>query len=269
MTAPTRTEKSENFPVASWLLKPATRAPVLAFYRFARQADDIADDAGQSPGQRLGQLRDMAATLAGDSDADPVTAGLRAILAARGLGTTHAHDLLAAFTRDVATPRTATYADLIAYCEKSAMPVGRFVCDVHGEDRAVWAASDALCAALQIINHLQDCGKDFRDMGRVYIPDDMLHAAGLDIDILGQDRSPPALLGVIRDLAARCERLLAESRPFAAMLGDRRLAAEVRVIQRLAEDLTRLLLVRDPLAERVEHSNGRRAWLAACAVAGL
>jgi squalene synthase HpnC len=269
MTTPTRTATTENFPVASWLLKPAARAPILAFYRFARAADDIADDADGDPAQRLARLEDMRATIAGEAEADPASLALRAAMADRRLAPAHALDLLAAFRRDVSTPRTATYADLIAYCAKSAMPVGRFVLDVHGEDRATWEASDALCAALQIVNHLQDAGKDFRDMDRVYIPDDMLSAAGLDATVLGLDRSPPALLGVIRALAGRCAALLAEARPFAAMLRDRRLAAEVRVIQRLAEDLTAQLMVRDPLAERVAHAKPRAAWLALGAVLKL
>ncbi len=267
MTA-TRTTTTENFPVASWLLKPAARGPILAFYRFARAADDVADNAGTPAVPRLHHLRIMSDTLAGTTDADPATVALRRIMAERGLDPTHATDLLAAFTRDVTTPRTATWADLIAYCRLSAMPVGRFVLDVHGEDRSTWPASDALCAALQVINHLQDCGKDFRAMDRVYIPDDMLLAAGLDVSVLGHDRSPPALLGVIRELAGRCADLLADARPFAAMLRDRRLAAEVRVIQRLAEDLTAQLMVRDPLVERIEHGKGRRLWLALRAIAG-
>ena len=266
MTTPTRTATTENFPVASWLLRPAARAPILAFYRFARTADDIADDARGDPAARLAALDAMRATIAGEAEAEPTALALREVLAARRLDPTHALDLLDAFTRDVTTPRTATYADLLGYCAKSAMPVGRFVCDVHREDRGVWAASDALCAALQIINHLQDCGGDFRTMDRVYIPDDMLRAAGLEASVLAADRSPPALLGVIRDLAGRCEALLAAARPFAAMIRDRRLAAEVRVIQRLAEDLTRQLLVRDPLAERVAHTKPRAAWLALGAV---
>ncbi len=267
MTA-TRTATSENFPVASWLLKPAARAPILAFYRFARTADDIADDAGADPATRRARLDDMRATIAGEAEAEATALALREVMADRRLDATHALDLLKAFVRDVDTPRTADYAALIDYCAQSAMPVGRFVLDVHGEDRSTWAASDALCAALQTINHLQDCGKDFRDMGRVYIPDTMLSAAGLDASVLAADRSPPALLGVIRELAGRCAVLLAEARPFAAQLRDRRLAAEVRVIHRLAQDLTAQLLVRDPLAERIAHAKPRAAWLALGAVLG-
>ena len=268
MNTRTRTERTENFPVASWLLKPAARAPILAFYHFARTADDIADDAAGDPARRRAALEDMRATIAGETEAEPTALRLREVMADRRLDKAHALDLLRAFVRDVDTPRTANYRDLLDYCAHSAMPVGRFVLDVHGEDWAVWPASDALCAALQIINHLQDCGKDFREMDRVYIPDDMLSAAGLDASVLAAPSASPPLLGVIRDLATRCAGLLAEAKPFAAMLRDRRLAAEVRVIQRLAEDLTAQLMVRDPLAKRVAHAKPRAAWLAARAVLG-
>ena len=260
MTA-TRTISTENFPVASWLIRPRHRAPILAFYRFARTADDVAD-AALPPAQRLARLGTMRDTLAGRSDMDAATGSLRTVLTTHRLDPVHAIDLLDAFTRDVTTPTTADWAALLAYCTKSAMPVGRFVLDVHGEDRSTWAASDALCAALQIINHLQDCGKDFRDMGRVYIPDDMLSAAGLTHNILAARRSPPALLEIISDLAGRCAALLVDAASFARQIRDRRLAAEVRVIHALAVDLAAQLRVRDPLAERIAHGKPRAAWLA-------
>ena len=88
----------------------------------------------------------------------------------------HARDLLTAFRMDVIKRRYRDWDDLMNYCRYSAMPVGRFVLDVHGEPRSTWPANDALCAALQIINHLQDCGKDYRDLDRVYLPLDLLAA---------------------------------------------------------------------------------------------
>ena len=263
---PNRTAATENFPVASWLIRPVNRAPIMAFYRFARTADDIADHAPLTPAEKLARLEAMRATMAGEADTEPAALALREVMAARGLDSAHALDLLTAFVRDVTTPRTASYDDLLVYCEKSAAPVGRFVLDVHGEDHAVWAASDALCVALQIINHLQDCGKDFREMGRVYIPDDMLRRAGLDIDVLGGSVASAPLRAVIAELAQRCEQLLGWAAGFAAALRDRRLAMEVRVIQRLAVDLAAQLKVRDPLAERIDHSKPRAAWLALTAI---
>jgi phytoene/squalene synthetase len=147
------------------------------------------------------------------------------------------------------------------------MPVGRFVLDVHGEDRATWPANDALCAALQVINHLQDCKKDYLVMDRVYIPEPLLEQAGLTVAALGADRAAPGLKAVIDRLAVQTQGLLRHSAAFSHQIKDTRLAAEVAIIQRLAEDLTRGLLKRDPLSEKVHHSKPRAAWLALGAVA--
>jgi phytoene/squalene synthetase len=119
---------------------------------------------------------------------------------------------------DVTKLRYENWDDLIHYCRYSAMPVGRFVLDVHGESASTWAANDALCAALQINNHLQDCGKDFRNLNRVYLPRDALEAAGASVEMLGADKSSPQLLQCLHALAARNKRLLEESRSFRAQV---------------------------------------------------
>jgi phytoene/squalene synthetase len=152
---------------------------------------------------------------------------------------------------DVSKLRYRDWDDLIGYCTYSAMPVGRFVLDVHGESRALWPANDALCAALQIINHLQDCGKDYRSLDRVYIPLDVLAESGATVEELGGTSASAALLSAIRRLAHRTGDLLRDSRPFAASIEDRRLALEVAVIQTFAERLVAVLTRRDPLSERV------------------
>ncbi|WP_267393541.1 MULTISPECIES: squalene synthase HpnC [unclassified Sphingomonas] len=259
--------RQENFPVASVLLKPAHRAPIMAFYRFARAADDIADSPAAAPDAKLALLGAMRRGLAGEG-AEPHALALHAVLAARGLDPVHAHDLLDAFERDVTVNRYPDWDALIDYCRVSAMPVGRYVLDVHGEDRATWPASDALCAALQVINHLQDCAKDYRSIDRVYLPLDELAAQGARVEDLAAPAATPALRATIAALAARTQALLAQSAPFAGMIRDRRLAAEVAIIQRLAESLTARLLTRDPLSERVHHGKLEAAWLAATAGLG-
>ena len=243
--------RDENFPVASILLKPAHRAPIMAFYRFARAADDIADHPTASRDEKHARLAAMRGGL--DGKGAPEAMALAAVMAARGLDAMHARDLLVAFETDVDKNRYADWDELIGYCRHSAMPVGRYVLDVHGEDRATWPASDALCAALQIINHLQDCGKDYRSIDRVYIPADALAEHGARIEDLGAAYANPALRATIVALAQRTRGLLTEAAPFAAMIRDRRLAAEVAVIHRLAVDLDTRLEHRDPLAERVHH----------------
>jgi phytoene/squalene synthetase len=154
------------------------------------------------------------------------------------------------------------------YCRYSAMPVGRFVLDVHNESPALWSASDALCAALQLINHLQDCGKDYRHLNRVYLPLDMLASEGCDIEALGGPAAPPELLRTVRRLGRTVQDLLERARPFAAGIKDARLGYEVAVIQKLAEDLTQTLMRRDPLSQRVHHHPAEAAALAVLGAAG-
>ncbi len=257
--------KDENFPVASFMLKREHRAPVMAFYHFARAADDVADNESAPAEERLAVLGAMRSTLAGTSDINAEARALREVLAAYKLSPQHGLDLLTAFEQDCTVNRMATWDMLIDYCRVSAMPVGRYVLDVHHEDRSTWAASDALCAALQVINHLQDCGKDYRAIDRVYIPLDMLAAAGASVEALGAERASPALRSVIVEMAQRTLLLLKQSSVFSGQIKDKRLAVEVAIIQRLAESLTRRLITHDPLSERVHHGKAEMAGLAAWA----
>jgi squalene synthase HpnC len=244
----------ENFPVASILIAPQHRPPVMAFYNFARAADDVADNPDAAPERKLALLETMRATLVGDSDADANALALRRVQIERGLSAQHGLELLEAFRRDVIKLRYADWDDLMDYCRYSAAPVGRFVLDVHGESHAAWPANDALCSALQVINHLQDCAKDYRDLDRVYLPESELAAAGVGLEALRAPKASPALRQVIADLAGLTDVLLDQARPLAGQVRDGRLALEIAVIQRMAESLNAGLGRRDPLSERVHHS---------------
>jgi squalene synthase HpnC len=258
--------RDENFPVASRLIQRRHRPPILAFYEFVRTADDIADHATLPPVEKLGLLDRLEATLTGATNSEPAGVALRAQLRERGLTPRHAQDLLDAFRTDVTKLRYRNWDELIHYCTYSAMPVGRFVLEVHGENGCIWPANDALCAALQIINHLQDCGKDYRNLDRVYIPLDVLAETGTSVGDLDGDRASPGLLACIRKLADRTGGLLRDSKPFSAAIEDTRLALEVAVIQTFAERLVRVLSRRDPLSERVHLG---KAGVAGFGIVGL
>jgi squalene synthase HpnC len=249
-----KTHRDENFPVASFLIHPRHRALILAFYNFVRTADDIADHATLPAADKLAYLDLLEAELTGSGDSQKEAVALRTALAERGMPPRHALDLLTAFRMDVTKLRYENWDDLIHYCRYSAMPVGRFVLDVHGESTSTWAANDALCAALQINNHLQDCGKDFREINRVYLPRDALEASGATVEMLGAARSSRELLQCLHTLAARNQRLLAESKSFSAEVRDFRLGLEISVIHAFADKIVHLLQVRDPLSERVHLS---------------
>src|SRR6201991_1856184 len=201
-------DRDENFPVASWIIHPRHRALILAYYNFVRTADDIADHATLPADEKLRYLDLFEAELLGKGETQAEAVALRRALAERGMAPRHALDVLIAFRMDVTKLRYETWAEVIHYCRYSAMPVGRFMLDVHGESTSTWAASDALCAALQINNHMQDCGKDFRSLDRVYIPQDTMQATGMTVDMLGAERASPQLLAALRSLVVGTERLL-------------------------------------------------------------
>jgi len=263
-----KAHRDENFPVASWLIRKTHRPAILAFYRFARAADDVADHPSADRNEKFRILECMWRTLAGEPGDSIEAADLRRHLLERDLTARHGLDLLEAFRRDVTKLRYRDWDELMDYCRFSAAPVGRFVLDVHGESPTTWPASDALCAALQVINHLQDCGKDFRALDRVYLPLDLLHETGAQVSDLGMRQAPQPLRQAISKLALRAQSLLACSRMFAGQIRDRRLAMEVAVIQRLAEDLARRLVARDPLSDRVHHNLSESLLLALAGGAG-
>ena len=243
--------RDENFPVASHLVHPRFRAPILAFYEFVRVADDIADHASLPPEQKLALLDRLEGSLLGSNDADAEGVRLRAILAERALTARHAQDLLNAFRLDVTKLRYANWDELMHYCSLSAMPVGRYVLDVHGESRATWPASDAICAALQVINHIQDCRNDYRNLDRVYVPLDYMALAGTSVAALDAPAASPELLACLHKLAARTAGLLRDGYPLPDQIRDFRLSLEISVIHTLADRLVRILMARDPLRDKV------------------
>jgi squalene synthase HpnC len=262
-----KSHTDENFPVGSILIARRHRHVVMAFYRVARMSDDVADHPTAPAGAKLSRLAEIESTLKGEDDRVPEAVQLCAALEAHGLDNIHILDLMRAFRLDVTKTRYADWADLMDYCRYSAAPVGRFMLEVHGESRAAWPASDALCAALQVINHLQDCGKDYRDLDRVYVPMEML--AQIGVEALARQRASPSLRTVIGGLAVRTQTLLNDAAPLAAQLNSLGLALEVAAIQHLAVSLNRRLLAHDPLSERVHHRPAEALGVAFLGVAGL
>jgi hydroxysqualene synthase len=263
-----KTHRDENFPVASWIIHPRHRALILAFYNFVRTADDIADHADLPADEKLRILDLLEAELLGKGDTQPEAVKLRHAFAERSMPPRHALDVLVAFRMDVTKLRYENWDEVIHYCRYSAMPVGRFMLDVHSESTSTWAASDALCAGLQVNNHLQDCGKDFRNLNRVYLPRDALAASGASVEELGAAKSSPQLLQCLQALAVRTEGLLNESKSLAPDVRDSRLGAEISVIQAFADKIVSMLKVRDPLSERVHLGKLELLVLSMGAIAG-
>jgi len=245
--------RGENFPVGSWLIRRDLRPHVHAFYRFARNADDIADNPELAPDDKLRRLDRMAEVLAGAPGADsPAALTMRASLAETGTTAEHCHDLLKAFRLDAVKSRYRDWDDLMGYCRYSAAPVGRQLLDLHGEARETWPPSDALCAALQVLNHLQDCAADYRAMDRIYIPLDALEAVGLTVEALAAPAASAALRQALDALLDRTEALIVKARELPGRVEARGLRWESAVIVALAGRLTQRLRRGDPLASRVK-----------------
>jgi hydroxysqualene synthase len=257
-----KTEHGENFPVASLLIAPPLRGPILSFYCFARAADDIADHPALAEADKFAGLDALEATLLGKSESAKAALPLKRVLAERGLAPTHALDLLTAFRADVTKRRYANWAELMNYCRYSAMPVGRFVLDLHGEAHSTWDYSDPLCTALQVINHMQDCGLDYRTLDRVYVPLDMMVAHGTSVEALGAAKATPELRACLTALAGRTALLLPEAAKLPVAVQDTRLGLETGIIVRLAHRFAALLLTRDPLSERVHFTKAGALWQA-------
>ena len=257
----------ENFPVASRLIAPGLRGPILSYYRFARAADDVADHPTLEPTIKFELLDGLEATLLGKTDRDPAALPLRAQLRARALSPQHALDLLTAFRLDVTKRRYADWEDLMHYCRYSAMPVGRFVLELHGESRTTWEASDPLCSALQVINHLQDCAKDYQALDRVYVPLDELARHGLTVEALAAPRATPQLRACLQAVARKTQALLPQAGRLPHVVKDLRLGVETAVIAAVARKLNHWLLTRDPLSERVHLTRIEALWVATAAVA--
>jgi squalene synthase HpnC len=247
----------ENFPVGSALIAPALRKHVHAFYAFARNADDIADSAVLAPDDKVARLDVMEEVLLGRRDTgSPSATTLRASLAETGVTPQHSCDLLIAFRRDATKLRYANWDELYDYCRYSAMPVGRHVLDLHGESRATWPPSDALCTSLQVLNHLQDGKKDLAALDRCYLPEDLMRQFGTDRDELHGAAAGAGLRGVFDALLDRCDALNRLAIELPRKTRNRRLRLETAVIVGLARHLAARLRRFDPVAVRVKLAKG-------------
>jgi farnesyl-diphosphate farnesyltransferase len=252
-TASGKNSGTENFPVGSFLIRADLRPHVHAFYQFARAADDISDHPLLDAGEKVRRLDRLVRGLMTDGDDEiKAVADMRASLAETGVSPIHCVDLITAFKRDATQLRYRDWDDLIDYCNHSASPVGRHVLALHGIGKETWKANDALCNALQVINHIQDCADDYRALDRCYIPADMLAAKGGNLADLSGVKCTPTLRATLDAMLDKTEELMVEARQFPAQIPDCRLRMEVSVIITLADRLIALLRVRDPLCDNVK-----------------
>jgi hydroxysqualene synthase len=227
---------------------------VAKFYAFARAIDDIADNKALRPEDKLRRLDAFEDALygrrAGEAGLEKAHA-IRESCIATNVPLDHCRDLIAAFKQDAIKLRYDDWNDLMGYCFRSAAPVGRYLLDLHGEARNGWTASDALCNALQVLNHLQDCQDDYHDLDRVYLPGDWLRAERETAEGLDRSACSPGMRRVLDRCLVATDALIVTARDLPVKLKSRGLAMESAVIVRLAARLSELLKKGDPLAGRV------------------
>lgn len=244
---PTRTHREENFPVASLLIARGLRPKVLGFYRFVRTADDIADSPDLSPAAKLDRLDALDRALDDPATAEPAARPLHD----SACGTAEARAMLAAFRQDATQRRYADWAALEAYCAASANPVGRMLLRLHGVTAPeAEAAADALCTALQVLNHLQDLAKDRDALDRIYLPEPWMALAGGE-DAFFAPGNAEARRAVLDAALDRVEERLDAAAALPRLIGARRLAMEAAVTLALARRLLARLRAADPVLARV------------------
>lgn len=246
--------QNENFPVASYLLPKAARSPILHFYAFARNADDIADSTAFSGPEKINLLQELECNLrAHDVKTAPDWAQPYIHdLQPNKSNPQHGLDLLHAFLQDAEKSRYETFAELLGYCRYSAVPVGRVVLECCGETQASLPAADALCIVLQLINHLQDCGEDYRQLNRIYLPQEWMRDYGIEEEQLAATQSSPALRLLYDRYITECRILLADAAPLPQTIHSRRLRLELSLILELVEALIDKLSHHDPLQKEVK-----------------
>jgi squalene synthase HpnC len=222
----------ENFPVASRLVPASLRPAVVAIYRFARSADDIADEGDAPALDRLAALSAYDAALEsiarGETPDEPPFFDLAQAIRTHALPIPLFHALISAFRQDVTTKRYATYADVLDYCARSANPVGRLLLALYRrENEENLRRSDAICTGLQLTNFWQDVAIDWRK-DRVYLPQEDLDRFGVTIDDIsiaaGPDSSrkayalPAKMRALILYETSRTRALLESGRPLTRAL---------------------------------------------------
>ena len=264
MVEHTKQADEENFPVASKLILPELRPVVGAFYEFARTADDIADSPDIDGKEKRRMLDEMENVLRGNTestDFSACAATLAAALKKRDMTPETACDLLKAFRMDADNKTYETFDELMVYCRYSAGSVGRFILDLHKESPTTYLTSDALCAALQLNNHLQDCRDDYINLKRVYLPSEWMKDENLTPDVLTNTSENPALRRVFNRMISGIDGLLTDATPLPMAIVGRGLRMEVRVIYSLARSLSNRLKKNDILSKKVELK--RVDWLKA------
>ena len=253
-----KSHSDENFPVASFLMTKKIRSIVRVFYFFARMADDIADHQKLSSNQKKKILLffDNAISKSKKTN-NKVLDKMIARFKELPSGKKYSRNLLKAFMMDASNKKYKNWNDLLYYCKFSANPVGRFVIDAVNERKnieKIYEASDSLCTALQIINHIQDCKKDFKELNRVYIPESFFKKYSLDKKILRKSKSEENFERLKIEIIDNVLTSLRKTKLGLREIQSWRLRKETLIILNIAKRLCNLLKINDPLEKQIKLS---------------
>ena len=249
----------ENFPVAFFMFSEEQKKLIKAYYRFAREADDIADNPDLTPEQKLAGLQKAEDDLYGrNSDADSAGAALRRVFVEQNFDFSLAGDLLKAFRQDASGFKYQTWGQLVDYCYDSAAPVGRFMLALNNESPSTYLPGAALCAVLQLVNHIQDIKYDFGVLKRVYIPEELRHKYKVGDSDLQQSQVTPGLRQAVDEMLEKLEGLLKDAGILPQIVQSRILKIEIYVIIYLTKYMIYKLKYKDFLAKELKLSKFER-----------
>ena len=240
-TTLTKNHKQENFPVGSWLLSKKIRPQILIFYKFARAADDIADSPNLNSREKIKRLNLFREAIESNKIIISKAIDLKKVCIQNKIRINHALNLLKAFKQDAVKKRYKNWSELIRYCKFSAVPVGRFVIDLHKERKTSYKYSDPLCIALQILNHIQDCKEDYNKIDRVYLPSTLLKKYNVELIQLKKNYTEKNLRLAINDILSGTEKLIKQADKFKKIMKNNKLAKETAFILEIAKKLLKLL----------------------------
>ena len=265
----------ENFPVASFIIKKNIQKYIRAFYFFARTADDIADHKNLQSSEKIKILTNFDNILKSESKTS-ITAlnNIIYFFPEISFAKKYSRDLLKAFLMDAKGKKYKIWDDLVFYCKYSANPVGRFVIDLIYQKtnlqqknfKDIYYASDCLCTSLQIINHLQDCKKDFLELKRVYIPQSFFKKHSLKKETLNLEESSINFFNLVHEIVKKIEIMLDKSNKGLKMIEPWSLRKETLIILNIAKRLCYLLRIDDVLRKNVKLS---RIDLIFCFIKGI
>ena len=237
----TKNSKQENFPVASKLISKKFRPQILIFYDFARAADDIADSPNLNAKEKIKRLNLFEKNLKKKNSNIIKVAKLKQVCVNNKITLKHSLNLLKAFKQDALKNRYKNWTELINYCKYSAVPVGRFVIDLHNEKKKAYKFSDPLCISLQILNHIQDLKKDYEEINRIYLPFSFIKKYKINLHQIKKKYLDENMRNALNEMLFHTEKLIIEADKYKKIMNNKKLSKETNLILEIAKKLLNLL----------------------------